>query len=102
MKKDLRSRKSNEDKTKKSGLHGVRDQAFDNLTPQQALLLKSLQGKSQQELQEDFLHTAKQQIQQGTYNERAILQMIEHLGPLITNEQKDKMQQMLRSLHGNG
>ncbi len=102
MKKDLKSSIRNRKTARQPEEQSAKDQAFAGLTPQQAMLLKSLQGKSQQELQDAFYHTAQQQINNDAFDETAILEMIDRMGTMITREQKDRMYQMLRSLHGGG
>lgn len=97
MKKDLKSSKKDQ-KARRRDTHGAAEAAFDGLTGEQEKLVKSLQGKSQQELQETFLRTARQQILQGTFDESAILRLIERLGPMITPEQREKMLHMLKSV----
>ena len=61
--------------------------------------LNSMQGKSQEELQQEFFATAQRQMQNGQYDEAAMKQMMDRVAPMLSREQRAKMEQMLRMLH---
>ena len=61
--------------------------------------LNSMQGKSQAELQQEFFATAQKQMQNGQYDEAAMKRMMDSVAPMLSHEQRAKMEQMLSMLH---
>ena len=61
--------------------------------------LNSMQGKSQTELQQEFFATAQKQMQNGAYDEAAMKRMMDSVAPMLSREQRVKMEQMLKMLH---
>ncbi len=99
MKKDLKSSKHNAQTGKQAGPQ-PKAQQMEGVTPELATFLQSVQGKSQQELQQDFYKTARKRIAQGTFDEKAMVRMIDQMSPMITPEQRERMLEMLRSVRG--
>ncbi len=99
MKKDLKSSKRSEQKSNPVRPSEAGSTEVPNSDP--ADFWQSMQGKSQQELQQTFYQTARNHIMQGTYDENAIMRMIDQLGPMITQQQKEHMLELLRSVRGN-
>ena len=100
MKKDLKSSKHSA-QTGKQAESKPREQQAENVPPELASFLQSVQGKSQKELQQDFYRTARKHVAQGTFDEKALVRMIDRLGPMITPEQRTRMLELLHSVRGS-
>jgi hypothetical protein len=97
MRRDLRNSRSARPQPRQDQQHAAPD-AEGKLPPELVAMVQSLQGKSQDELTKMFQQTVQQQMQQGTFDKDAIMQMVGRLGPMMSAEQRERMLGMLRSL----
>lgn len=58
-------------------------------------LIEEYQGKSDDELTTELINAIAQQKEDGTFNDAELTMMIELISPLLSNEQKEKLNHIL-------
>ncbi len=58
-------------------------------------MLKQYEGKSEDDLMQELFSAAQRGKQDGTFNEEAIKNFVETAGPMLNEEQRQRMNQIL-------